>query len=345
MAQQQQIQTQQPIQPQLQPQVQPTQNQAINQQPTIQNQPANPQANLVTNPQAFAQNIANQAQNTNNQPNPVEQAQNPQTQTENKETEAPLTEEEQEEKNKAIKQEAIKKIKAEAEIDFFVEMYDKMSKGSEDDFKDTGWITNKFYEGSYLDGYLFTFEQFGVTMKYNLTEYYEQDKKKIIEKMVELKTAEPASFEMTPSAETTFDIIQFLNQFVVESIFEFQFDTEIFIGNSFEGDVPSAEEKCEKAMKEKAEARKKKEAEKANEKKETASKEGDEGGEGTDEEKPKEGEGEAGDDKKEEPAEGEAEATEEETPAEEERLLRRTSHTHKNKHKKSRKRSRNLIYF
>lgn len=306
----------------------------------IPNQIAQGQAPINNQiPQALPNiGIMNQAANAalqNQQPNPQQTLQN-QAQTV---TKKPEEKEEEVDPHKLLDENTINEIKKEADMEFYIDMYDKMNKGTIEDFKDVGWITNKFYDGSYLDGYMLSFESFGVTMAYNMTEYYSQTKEKIVETVFALKNLQPKKYDIPANPDLDYDLYQFVNVFTKETIFEFNSDAELWVGDSYEGDTPTPQEKCEKAIaaKElaKAEALK-------------ALLPGGLAGEAVDSEDPEAEQG----DKPAEPAEEKVTEKQEEAPidpaAEEERLLRqinRWEKKHKKKKNKSRKKARRFVYF
>ena len=144
---------------------------------------------------------------------------------------------------KDLKEKASEKVKQATIMDIYTEIYDKISKGTPDDFKDLGWINNTFYDGSYLDNFKLNFGKTGIKTDYKMTEYYSKPKEDIIEQLVNLDTKGPKKTQIEPSANTTVYVNSVINQFDVTYIFEFNYDSELWIGGSVEG-VESPQEKC-----------------------------------------------------------------------------------------------------
>ena len=165
---------------------------------------------------------------------------------------------------KVLGQSAVDKIKQKTTIEFYTTLYDKMVKGVADDFKDEGWITNRFYEGSYLDGYLLAYRPFGVDMGYNLTEIYTKPREEIIERFMEVRTKEPKKTNIAPFENANSDVLRLVNSFDERAMFELSFDVDLRIGGVRAGDVPLGEDMARAIRKQKEEKAKaeKKEAEK-----------------------------------------------------------------------------------
>lgn len=172
------------------------------------------------------------------------------------------------------------KIKKQAKIDLYSAIYDKLMRGTPEDFKDLGWITNKFYEGSFLDNYRLAFGPNGAKLSYKFTDEYNKSKDDLLKKMSELERKGPKKISKLTSPNTTIYVNSVVDQISMSIVFEFNFDSEIYIGGT-DPTSGTAEEKSQTLKKVKQIMKKKKEEEKmkADEKKKTEEKkEGDKPG-------------------------------------------------------------------
>lgn len=156
-----------------------------------------------------------------------------------------------------LNEKVINEVKKKTIIETYVTLYDQLIKGTPDDFKDFGWITNKFFDGSYLDNYKLAFGPGGVSLEYKMTEYYTKPKEIAIEKMIEKEAQGPKKIKIENPANSTVLINSMVDLFDLKTIYEFKFDTDIWIGGAVTG-ADSAEDKCMALKLIKEEARKKK---------------------------------------------------------------------------------------
>ena len=212
---------------------------------------------------------------------------------------------EEEAKKKELKENYKTDLKLNITKKVYLEFYEKFKKGKESDFENLEWITNEFFEGDFLSNYQMGFHKYGSSFNYTISEKFNYDLGKLMDEVIVIMKEPKSSYEILPSGGTTYDVIEFLNQFLTEDIVDFNNDMEMVLGGITEGDEIDYEEILEKINQERIEIKKlekekekkdKEEEEKKEKEKEKKKKEGGEGEEG--------GEEEAGE---EEGAEGEGE--------------------------------------